>query len=117
MGGALPCQPLGSCPLAKRGVTGRPSRCIFLTTIGTKHGLPVSSRWERQQTKGDMSGRHYRQRAASCHLMAEELSDPGQRLKLLQLAEIFLRLADRFERSDKLTQDAEPVNNKTERLC
>jgi hypothetical protein len=49
-----------------------------------------------------MSAEHFRQKAASCHLVAEALIDPGQRLKLLELADGFLRIANRIEKLEPL---------------
>jgi hypothetical protein len=39
-----------------------------------------------------------RQKAASCHLAAEGLTDPAKRVTLLEMADSFARLADRMER-------------------
>jgi hypothetical protein len=51
--------------------------------------------------KWNMSAEQFRQKAASCHLTAEALIDPGQRLKLLELADNFLRLANGIERLEQ----------------
>jgi hypothetical protein len=44
-----------------------------------------------------------RQSAASCHLVDEGLTDPGNRVPMLELADTFLRIADRLESSKQVT--------------
>ena len=48
-----------------------------------------------------MSAQYYRERAASCHLTAEQFTEPAHRVKLLEMAEAFMRLAHRFERLEQ----------------
>jgi hypothetical protein len=51
-----------------------------------------------------MSAReNYRQRAASCHLAAEDLTDPADRVPILELVDTFLRIADRLESLKQVT--------------
>jgi hypothetical protein len=45
----------------------------------------------------------YRYKAASCHLAAEGLTDPGNRVLMLELADTFLRIADRMESLKQVT--------------
>jgi hypothetical protein len=45
----------------------------------------------------------YRHKAASCHLVAEGLANPANRVPMLELADAFLRMAGRMERLKQVT--------------